>query len=144
MTAPTRQTVHAYPYLRVILCFALLGGAIGGALLTVAVDMLSGRGLAEGGNNWPGALVFMLAGSIMGLVPAALCGVWLAWRRRCRNLGGIAEAVLAGAVISWLFIWLLLSGWNEAGFLADSWLFFVAGGGSALILALCVLPRSQP
>lgn len=132
-----------YPYLRVIVCFALLGGAIGGALLTVAVDMLSGRGLYEGGNNWLGTLVFMLAGGIMGFVPATVCGAWLAWRRRCRNFGGLAEAVLVGAAGSWLFIWLLLSGWNEAGFLADSWMFLLAGGGSALILALCVLPRQQ-
>ena len=115
MTAPAKQTVHIYPYLRVIVCFALLGGAIGGVLLAVVVDILSGRGLYEGGNNWLGALVFMLAGFIMGFVPATLCGVWLAWRRRCRKPGGLAEAVLVGAAGSWLLVGMRSAFWPTAG-----------------------------
>lgn len=132
-----------YPYLRVIVCFALFGGAVGGALLGLTATAVYGHSHELVVHDWRPLAGFMVFGSVIGLIPALLCGIWLAWRRRCRNLGGMAEAVLVGAAIGWLFICLTV-GWQVPGFLMESWLFLVAGGGSALIVGGCVLPRQQP
>ena len=70
------KAAQPYPYVRVILGFALLGGATGGLILALGSALLDGMG--EGIAAWlPVLLVFMIYGALLGLVPALVSFVLL-------------------------------------------------------------------
>ena len=85
------ETAQPYPYVRVILGFALLGGATGGLVLGLFFALLGDAGAAL----LPVLLMMMTFGAFLGLVPAFLCGIWLALCQTRRNAGGLLHAALA-------------------------------------------------
>lgn len=126
------KAAQPYPYVRVILGFALLGGATGGLILALGSALLDGMG--EGIAAWlPVLLVFMIYGALLGLVPALLCGVWLAlWQTR-RNAAGLLHAALAGTVVSGLCLLLVAPDMSIT-------VFGLLGGASAVLLVVLLLP----
>ena len=88
-------------------------------------------------NRWawglPVLLVFMIYGALLGLVPALLCGVWLAlWQTR-RNAAGLLHAALAGTVVSGLCLLLVAPDMSIT-------VFGLLGGASAVLLVGLLLP----
>lgn len=131
-----------YPYVRVIMCFTLLGGAAGGAVLAVLTAiggfLLSGEISALGG----GLLVFMfaMAGTLQGLLPAAVCGICLAVRRTDGSRSGLIHAAVYGALLSWGYAQSGLMGQFHSSFVYGSLLALLTGAITAWLLALFVLP----
>lgn len=114
-TSTTEQVIHAaeaYPAIRVVTVYALLGGAVGGMLLggwgTLLLLVQSGD-VTQLVSTLPTVVVFGLFGSLIGLVPALLTGLWLAWRRVHRSGWGYAEATAAGAMCSLLCLVVLVA-----------------------------------
>ena len=84
-----------YPNARVIAVFTLLGGSVGGVLLALlAIGQAFGAGVGE---LW---LLGMALGVAMGTLPAALCGVLLAFLRAEYSGSNVALAVAVGALAS--------------------------------------------
>lgn len=145
MTALAETPERPYPYVRVILCFSLLGAPLGSAILGIAASVFTMR-LESGFTLEAGSvliMVFVLVGSVVGLVPAVLCGIWLAVWRVHRTWLGIFNAFVSGGLLSWLCTVAVLAsmGGETKIFIPGAWILIGAGGGSALILALLVLPR---
>lgn len=130
-----------YPYVQVMMCFALLGGAAGGAVLAVLTAigafLLSGDMSALGGV----LLVFMfaMAGTLQGLLPAAVCGICLAVRRTDGSRSGLIHAAVYGALLS-LGTQSGLMGQFHSSFVYGSLLALLTGAVTAWLLALFVLP----
>ena len=91
------KAAQPYPYVRVVLGFALLGGATGGLILGL-VGALLGRG-GDAATLLDILLLIVFAGAVLGLVPAFLCGLWLAVSRARRNETGLLSAALVGAAL---------------------------------------------
>ena len=130
------ETTRRYPYVRVILGFSLLGGATGGAVLAVGLTLFGAMaGEAEAG-AWllPVLLMLMTYGAFLGLLPASLCGVWLALWQTQRTVGGLLHAVLAGAVVSALCMMLFTQDNGSAAF-------GLLGGAAAFLLGTLLLPE---
>ena len=110
----------------------MLGGATGGLILALGSALLDGMG--EGIAAWlPVLLVFMIYGALLGLVPALLCGVWLAlWQTR-RNAAGLLHAALSGTVVSGLCLLLVAPDMSIT-------VFGLLGGASAVLLVVLLLP----
>lgn len=145
MTALAETTQRPYPYVRVILCFSLLGAPLGSAMLGIAASVFTMQ--LEGSLIWEAGLaltmLFVFVGSVVGLVPAVLCGICLAVGRVYRTRLGIFNAFVSGGLLSWLCAAAALAGMDGETkiFFPLAWMLIGAGGGSALILALLVLPR---
>ena len=132
--------VSAYAYLakrqpespnaRVIAVFTLLGGGLGGLLVLLAIGQAFGAGVGE---LW---LLGMALGVAMGTLPAALCGVLLAFLRAEYSGSNVALAVAVGALAS-AAMGLV---WAHDG-IAAVWTACV-GGLSAAILSAIVLPKA--
>ena len=125
------ETAQPYPYVRVILGFALLGGATGGLVLGLFFALLGDAGAAL----LPVLLMMMTFGAFLGLVPAFLCGIWLALCQTRRNAGGLLHAALAGAATSAVCMGLFT---QEIGGL----LFGFLGAAAAVLVGALLLPAS--
>ena len=152
-TEQTIQAAEAYPAIRVVTVYALLGGAVGGMLLAgwrTLLLLVQSCDVTQLVSTLPTVVVFGLFGSLIGLVPALLTGLWLAWRRVHRSGWGYAEAVTAGAMCSLLCLAVLVAveidsrDWvAEMPTLLGLGLGSVLlGGCSALVLA-CSLPGKR-
>ena len=119
-----------YPNARVIAVFTLLGGGLGGLLVLLAIGQAFGAGV---GGLW---LLGMALGVAMGTLPAALCGVLLAFLRAEYSGSNVALAVAVGALAS-AAMGLV---WAHDG-IAAVWTACV-GGLSAAILSAIVLPKA--
>ena len=119
-----------YPNARVIAVFTLLGGGLGGLLVLLAIGQAFGAGVGE---LW---LLGMALGVAMGTLPAALCGVLLAFLRAEYSESNVALAVAVGALAS-AAMGLV---WAHDG-IAAVWTACV-GGLSAAILSAIVLPKA--
>lgn len=119
-----------YPNARVIAVFTLLGGGLGGLLVLLAIGQAFGAGVGE---LW---LLGMALGVAMGTLPAALCGVLLAFLRAEYSGSNVALAVAVGALAS-AAMGLV---WAHDG-IAAVWTACV-GGLSAAILSAIVLPKA--
>ena len=119
-----------YPNARVIAVFTLLGGGLGGLLVLLAIGQAFGAGVGE---LW---LLGMALGVAMGTLPAALCGVLLAFLRAEYSGSNVALAVAVGA---WASAAMGLV-WAHDG-IAAVWTACV-GGLSAAILSAIVLPKA--
>lgn len=119
-----------YPNARVIAVFTLLGGGLGGLLVLLAIGQAFGAGVGE---LW---LLGMALGVAMGTLPAALCGVLLAFLRAAYSGENVALAVAAGALAS-AAMGLV---WAHDGIVAV-WT-ACTGGLSAAILSAIVLPKA--
>lgn len=120
-----------YPNARVIAVFTLLGGGLGGLLVLLAIGQAFGAGVGE---LW---LLGMALGVVIGTLPAALCGVLLAFLRAAYSGENVALAVAAGALAS-AAMGLV---WAHDGIVAV-WT-ACTGGLSAAILSAIVLPKAQ-
>ena len=120
-----------YPNARVIAVFTLLGGGLGGLLVLLAIGQAFGAGVGE---LW---LLGMALGVAMGTLPAALCGVLLAFLRAEYSGSNVALAVAVGALAS-AAMGLV---WAHDG-IAAVWTACV-GGLSAAILSAIVLPKAR-
>ena len=125
------ETAQPYPYVRVILGFALLGGATGGLILGL-VGALLGRG-GDAATLLDILLLIVFAGAVLGLVPAFLCGLWLAVSRARRNETGLLSAALVGAAISALYLLVIT---QEIASMPFGFL----GGVAAFLVGLLLLP----
>ena len=119
-----------YPNARVIAVFTLLGGGLGGLLVLLAIGQAFGAGVGE---LW---LLGMALGVAMGTLPAALCGVLLAFLRAEYSGSNVALAVAVGALASAAMglVWAhdgIAAVWTACG-----------GGLSAAILSAIVLPKA--
>ena len=123
------ETAQPYPYVRVILGFALLGGATGGLVLGLFFALLGDAGAAL----LPVLLMMMTFGAFLGLVPAFLCGLWLAVSRARRNETGLLSAALVGAAISVLYLLVIT---QEIASMPFGFL----GGVAAFLVGLLLLP----
>ena len=119
-----------YPNARVIAVFTVLGGGLGGLLVLLAIGQAFGAGVGE---LW---LLGMALGVAMGTLPAALCGVLLAFLRAEYSGSNVALAVAVGALAS-AAMGLV---WAHDG-IAAVWTACV-GGLSAAILSAIVLPKA--
>ena len=119
-----------YPNARVIAVFTLLGGGLGGLLVLLAIGQAFGAGVGE---LW---LLGMALGVAMGTLPAALCGVLLAFLRAEYSGINVALAVAVGALAS-AAMGLV---WAHDG-IAAVWTACV-GGLSAAILSAIVLHKA--
>ncbi len=69
----------SYPYWRILLCFGLLGGAVGGLLASLlSAIVLSPNDILDFILFSP---VFMLTGAVIGLIPALLTALVIVLRR---------------------------------------------------------------
>ena len=127
------KAAQPYPYVRVVLGFALLGGATGGLILGL-VGALLGRG-GDAATLLDILLLIVFAGAVLGLVPAFLCGIWLALCQTRRNAGGLLHAALAGAATSAVCMGLFT---QEIGGL----LFGFLGAAAAILVGALLLPAS--
>lgn len=88
-----------YPYLKVILGFALLGSLMGGMLGTIyLVPWLNPLKSTDEAPYF--ILIFMKSALAFGAPPALLTGLWLAWQRVPRTQSGMMHAAIAGLVFS--------------------------------------------
>ena len=120
-----------YPNARVIAVFTLLGGGLGGLLVLLAIGQAFGAGVGE---LW---LLGMALGVAMGTLPAALCGVLLAFLRAEYSGSNVALAVAVGALAS-AAMGLV---WAHDG-IAAVWTACV-GGLSAAVLSAIALPKAR-
>ena len=88
-----------------------------------------------GGGLLPVLLMMMTFGAFLGLVPAFLCGIWLALCQTRRNAGGLLHAALAGAATSAVCMGLFT---QEIGGL----LFGFLGAAAAFLVGALLLPAS--
>ncbi|MDO5090856.1 MAG: hypothetical protein Q4D61_04865 [Cardiobacteriaceae bacterium] len=139
------MSASKYPYLKVILGFALLGGALGGLLIALFFTVRSGewRTLLHG----DGLLIVFVSGAQFGTAPALLTGLWLAWRRVCRNGGGLLHAAIAGAAFSALGALGVIAFFRLVA--GDNWpllpmlaVMTPTGAVSALLLGWALLPKA--
>lgn len=130
---PEATQSRRYPYVRVILGFSLLGGATGGAVLAVGTAFFGNVGGSGAVALLLVVLVFMTYGAFLGLLPALLCGVWLALWKTQRTAGGLLHAVLAGAVVSGLCMMLFTQDSGSA-------VLGLLGGAAAFLLGALLLP----
>ena len=124
-----------YPDARVILTFALLGGALGG-LLMVLLDAMADAlvGIMVVSFDFDFVLIAaMLLGTVFGCLPATLCGLILAWRRCVRSWQSAGFAALVGGAASVL----LTVDWALDGRLLACG---VIGAITAAVLSTLVLP----
>ena len=108
----------------------MFGGGLGGLLVLLAIGQAFGAGVGE---LW---LLGMALGVAMGTLPAALCGVLLAFLRAEYSGSNVALAVAVGALAS-AAMGLV---WAHDG-IAAVWTACV-GGLSAAILSAIVLPKA--
>ena len=125
------KAAQPYPYVRVVLGFALLGGATGGLILGL-VGALLGRG-GDAATLLDILLLIVFAGAVLGLVPAFLCGLWLAVSRARSNETGLLSAALVGAAISVLYLLVIT---QEIASMPFGFL----GGVAAFLVGLLLLP----
>ncbi len=128
-----------YPNARVIAVFTLLGGVLGGLLVTFLMYLtvvMSPPHLVD--DSLPQRFLYLsvLLGGSMGCVPAALCGVLLAKEQLIRawksSLIAAWYGVISGVVAGIIFLNIPAS------------LFFAPIGAlSAAILSALVLPQAQ-
>ena len=127
-----------YPNARVILTFALFGGALGGLLMALFDTLPDARtGIMVIPFDFDFVLsAAMLLGAIVGCLPATLCGLILAWRRCVRSWQSAGFAALVGGAASVL----LMVDWALDGRLLACG---VIGAITAAILSTLVLPQAQ-
>lgn len=137
-----------YPYLKVILGFALLGGTLGGLLL--AVFFIAQSEYWRSPWRFDEVLIAFAGGALCGMLPALLTGAWLAWQRVLRNRRGMLHTAIAGAVFFALgalgvvaFIWLLTEdSWLLPPLLPLLALITPTGTVSALLFSWALLPKA--
>ena len=138
-----------YPW-RVPIIYALLGGPLGMWLLAcyylwLQSDWLSQAGLAEVfGAIWG----LVLWGYVFGGIPALLTGLLAMRLRLYRTTKGVACAVVAGAVLS--LLWLVVISWDVSTWyshpetlLMKMLVIMSCGAVSSLVLSV-FLPKLQP
>ena len=120
-----------YPNARVIAVFTLLGGGLGGLLVLLAllpIGLVEQQGLGE---LWG---LGMALGVVIGTLPAAVCGVLLAFLRAAYSGGHVAVAAGALASAAMGLVWAhdgIVAVWTAC-----------TGGLSAAILSAIVLPKA--
>ncbi|MDO5090855.1 MAG: hypothetical protein Q4D61_04860 [Cardiobacteriaceae bacterium] len=133
-----------YPYLKVILGFALLGGLMGGTSAMVCLA----PGLRPSLDSWIQTKDFLnlfLQNTLaFAMPPSLLTGLWLAWRRVPRTPQGLMHAAIAGLVFSVLtalvaILFFLHSPPESLVFLLL--VMMLAGVVSATFLASWLLPK---
>lgn len=127
-----------YPNARVILTFALFGGALGGLLMALFDVLADARtGIIVIPFDFDFVLTAaMLLGTVFGCLPATLCGLVLAERRCVRSWQSAGFAALVGGAASAL----LMVDWALDGRLLACG---VIGAITAAILAALVLPKAE-
>ena len=93
-----------YPNTRVILTFALLGGALGGLLMALFDALANALASIVVVSLDFVLIVAMLLGAIVGCLPATLCGLILAWRRCVRSWQSAGFAAVVGGAASVLLL----------------------------------------
>ena len=129
-----------YPNGRVIAAFTLLGGGLGGLLVTfliyLTVVISSPSPLIDDSLPQRFLPVSVLLGGGMGCAPAALCGVWLAKEQLTRAWESSLMAAGYGAVSGVATGVVCLN-------IIMSLVFTPIGALSAAILAATVLPKAE-
>ena len=128
-----------YPNARVIAVFTLLGGVLGGLLVTFLMYLsvvMSPPHLVD--DFLPQRFLYLsvLLGESMGCIPAALCGVWLAKEQLTRSWESSLMAAGYGAVSGVVAGIIFLN-------IPASLVFAPIGALSAAILAAVVLPKAN-
>ena len=95
-----------YPNARVILTFALFGGALGGLLMALFDVLANARtGIIVIPFDFDFVLIAaMLLGTVFGCLPATLCGLVLAERRCVRSWQSAGFAAVVGCAASVLLL----------------------------------------
>lgn len=142
MTTPALHSPRTYPTLKILLGFALLGGVLGGLLVTLFIAIYSEqwRIFVHRGDM----LFFLLFGVKLGTAPALLTASWLAWRRAYRNGQGLLHAALAGAFFSAIAAPVSAPLIDPGYDLTKMLLVFMppTGALSALLLGIGLLPKA--
>ena len=128
-----------YPNARVILTFALFGGALGGLLMALFDVPANARtGIIAIPFDFDFVLIAaMLLGTVFGCLPATLCGLILAWRRCVRSWQSAGFAAVVGGAASVLLLTVHRA--LDGRLLACG----VVGAMAAAILSALVLPKAQ-
>ena len=128
-----------YPNTRVILTFALLGGALGGLLMVLFDALADARtGIIVIPFDFDFVLTAaMLLGTVFGCLPATLCGLVLAERRCVRSWQSAGSAAVVGGAASVLLLTVHRA--LDGRLLACG----VVGAMAAAILSALVLPKAQ-
>ena len=128
-----------YPNTRVILTFALLGGALGGLLMALFDALANARtGIMVIPFDFDFVLIAaMLLGTVFGCLPATLCGLVLAERRCVRSWQSAGFAAVVGGAASVLLLTVHRA--LDGRLLACG----VIGAITAAILSTLVLPQAQ-
>ena len=127
-----------YPNARVILTFALFGGALSGLLMALFDALANAHtGIMAVPFDFDFVLIVaMLLGVIVGCLPATLCGLVLAWRCCVRSWQSAGFAAVVGGAASVL----LMVDWALDGRLL---MCGVIGAITAAVLSSLVLPQAQ-
>ena len=132
-----------YPKARVILGFLLMGGGLGGWLFWATLGVYNALGWYGQSVAWQSIGDFVdfvytvghifMGGSVLGFIPAGLCGWWLAENRFCYTgwrslwLPLVSGLLISSVVFIWLPPLVLLTG--------------PCGALSAVILARILCPK---
>lgn len=154
---PTNRRRHnpAYPRFRVVMCFLLAGGAVGGFLIALVsifyqfVDYIQNRRLFyDFIETVVASLFFMpLIGAVVGSIPALLTGIYLAYTRfYIAEKAHYAYLFLMGIVVSFLVFVIAFTVIFHGKSVASEdimgcLLFSLAGGLSAMICGKLFLPK---
>lgn len=114
-----------YPVWRVVCCYALFGGAIGGAIMGILI--------------FPLIIFAVFYGALLGFVPALLTGIYVAMMRMMKTVMGLLHAFLAGAVVSGAYNRIVDKNADVMFILGLA----LVGGLSSWILACYTLPKSR-
>lgn len=126
-----------YPTSRVITLYLFFGGAVGGGLIGLLLLLLTGE---------LGAVLFILIGMILGLglglIPAALTGIFAAYFELVREPKDLAVVTIVGAFITVIYtlIAIVIMGENME-VIGVSVMAALLGGVSALVTGLLFLPK---
>ncbi|HFC6388648.1 TPA: hypothetical protein ACFNMI_001740 [Neisseria bacilliformis] len=143
---PSEQAAAPYPRAAVLWTTLLCGAPLGGIWMAVAIAL---GAFAVGGMRSPEAFgillllpFFLIFGTFLGFVPAAVMSCILAVWQPYRSAANTVLAAAAGAAVSALFGVLMqhFDG-GAAGNNGSIYMFALAGGLSEATLALSVFPR---
>lgn len=145
------QTTDNYPTGKILTCYALFGGLMGGALFCIGTGLFLGieqltnhtfrTDLTAFKDVGIGFTVIMLASWLLGLIPAFFTGFILA---KTFTKQQIIKPFFIGAILSFLFFFLIfgLLASDVLRGLTSGLIFALIGGLSSVIVGKFVLPKS--
>ncbi len=144
----------SYPKSRVITCYALFGGAVGGLLVFLSFSINDGRLIIQSSDGEINFLfLFLCVGMILGFIPALIAGLCLSyWQVVIKEPIDYLKVFAFGAVatiIPLILYWIVIAILEkDSHFLDIEWLVIIlfltmVGGLSAVILAPFILPKSR-